>query len=231
MNPRPVKPGQVRNALLNALERHGVAPTTAESIWYDLVTGNDPRPDHLPETFTFKGTPLVWPAGRHTRAIQPEELRTLNKALRASTYTVVEQDGEKVTIKADLLDGDDTAMHARWAYEGLYRRTQQPGFDNTTIVEDRIAAVVADATRERDTSRDPDALNLTLNLAVASMTLDTPAPEGEHPCRKTKTVHGPHVYVRARALTQCPGIPAAQEDARTALEREIDQMMADLDSI
>jgi hypothetical protein len=216
----PVKPGQVRHALFNAFTRHGITPSTAESIWYDLTTGNDPRPDTLPETFTFKGVTLVWPGGRHTRVIRPQEYMVLNRALRASTYT-----DEGVEIKAALLDGDDTAEIARNAYRFLWHRTQQPGFDNTTVVEDKIAEVVAEATRESVQS-DPD-VNDTLNLAVARMTITNAEPEGEHPCRKTKTVHEPHPYMRARKLTQCPGITAP--DTAADVTAEVDQLLADLD--
>lgn len=221
-----VKPGQVRAALFNAFERHGVPLSTSESIWYDLTTGNDPRPEHLPETFAFKGVKLIWPAGRHSRVVTPVEVRTFNTALHASTYTIV--DGKKKhTVKANLLDGDDTAEMARNAYTFLWHRTQQPDFDNTTIVEDKITLVVAEATQAREPVQ-PD-FDAAVNIAAAAVSAGEP--EAIHPCRKTKAVHEAHLYVRARKLTRCEGVAPAQADTRTDLEREIDDLMADLDSI
>lgn len=143
MSLRPVKPGQVKNALLNALARHNVDARTAESIWTDLTTGNDPRPAHLPERIDFRGLDIPWPAGRAARYIRDNERELLNKALAANNNSV--------------LAPDTTADVARRAYEALYNKTQRDDYDPTPIPVERVRRnlrALGEEAANRDASND-----------------------------------------------------------------------------
>jgi hypothetical protein len=135
---KPVKPGQVKNALDNALARHGIPQATADSVWYDLTTGNDPRPVELPQLLTFKGLHIAWPAGRHTRLLDKSEVSILNTALRTCGVP-----------KSELLDREDTAEDGRRAYKALYHRMHRDDYDATPITLDRLAALVEEEQREQ----------------------------------------------------------------------------------
>lgn len=137
---KPVRPGQVRNALLNALARHGFEPATAESIWLDLTTGQDPRPDEVPAQLSFRGINIVWPLGRHTRALRPDEIRSLNSALRAAG------------VKRDnMLDPEDTAEVGRHAFDFLWQRFNSDQYNPEPVRAAQIRELVEEATALRHT--------------------------------------------------------------------------------
>lgn len=153
---RPVRPGQVKNALLNVLARHGIEPATCESIWADLSTGQDPRPGQLPAQFIYRGIQVVWPIGRRTRPLRPDELRTLNAALRAANppKQITYKDGSTarsygVRKRDSLLDPEDTAEVGRHAYEFLWRSFKSADYNPEPVRAAAMRALVEEATAER----------------------------------------------------------------------------------
>lgn len=153
---KPVRPGQVQNALFNALARHGIEPATAESIWLDLTTGQDPRPNELPAQFLYRGIQIVWPAGRHTRPLRPDELRSLNAALRAANppKTITYKDGTQarshgVRRRDSLLDPEDSAEIGRHAYAFLWKSFNSDDYNPEPVRAAAMRALVEEATAVR----------------------------------------------------------------------------------
>jgi hypothetical protein len=134
----PVQPGKVRNAIMNVLGRHGVSQATAESIWHDLTTGNDPRPANLPEEFHYRGIKLTWPQGRYTRAITPHEVKTLNSALRA-----------RGVRESELCDPEDTCETARWAFTSLFTHMSSESYNPEPVRAAELRELVEEATAQR----------------------------------------------------------------------------------
>lgn len=156
---RPVQPGRVKNSLLNVLDRHGIAHDTAQSIWDDLTTGNDPLPNGLPASFIFKGIEVAWPTGRHTRLLREDERKALNNALKHST----------TANKRELLDSEDSAELARHAYTCLYNLTTQIEYDSTPIAVTAMAKLVEKATK-------PTQITVEHVAALVSQVVDVPTP-------------------------------------------------------
>jgi hypothetical protein len=108
--PKKIRPATVRNRILWVLGQHGIELSTAQSIYDSLTSGNDPRPEHLPPSFTFQGVTLHWPSGVGTRLITPHERKTFNQALTINNN--------------DLLDSEDNALAARAAYNALWHKSR-----------------------------------------------------------------------------------------------------------
>jgi hypothetical protein len=109
--PRKVRPGTIRNRILWVLGQHGIEIGTAQAIYDSLTSGNDPRPDHLPPSFTFKGVSINWPSGVGTRLITPRERKTFNEALALNHN--------------EPLDSEDNAIVARNAYNALWHKSRR----------------------------------------------------------------------------------------------------------
>jgi hypothetical protein len=118
------------------LSQHGIEPTTAESIWASLTTGNDPMPNGVPITFTFQGIALAYPTGVGARLLYPAERKALNAALKRNGN--------------DLLDSEDNAEMGRRAYEALYRKTRQEGYVDPTSTKARMDALITEACTETE---------------------------------------------------------------------------------
>jgi len=148
----PVQKKRVRAAIMNALGRHGVSQQTAESIWTDLTTGNDPRPANLPESFHYRGIALMWPNGRHLRPVRNDEIKSLNAAL--SSAGVRKSSGK-------LLDQDDNAAGARAAYTFLWTHkngtpsTEYGPYNPEPVRAAKLRALVEEATEAREIANAP----------------------------------------------------------------------------
>lgn len=144
----PVQPGKVRNAIFNALSRHGVSESTAESIWLDLTTGQDPRPADVPEYMHFRGIRLTWPRGRHTRPLIKAEVDVFNAALHAA--------GEHREDR--MLDLEDTAETARGTYWFLLNRKagkHEVAYNPEPVRAEKMRELVAEATEARREANEP----------------------------------------------------------------------------
>lgn len=129
--PNRVRPNTVRNRIMWVLGQHGIEPTTAESIWASLATGNDPMPAGVPMAFRFEGINLAYPSGVGTRLLYPAERKALNAALERYGF--------------DQLDSEDNALEGRRAYTALYNKTRQPGYVDPTSVKARMDELVHEA--------------------------------------------------------------------------------------
>lgn len=127
--PNRVRPGTIKNRITHVLGVHGVEPSTIESIWASLTTGDDPMPEGVPSKFNVHGVTLVWPAGVGTRIIRPEERKAFNLAL--------ERNGN------ELLDSEDSANEARRAYTALLSKSRNRMRD---LVEEACGEPVVDLT-------------------------------------------------------------------------------------
>jgi hypothetical protein len=116
MNHSRIRPATLRNRIMYVLAIHGVQQDNAQSIWDTLVTGNDPRPGHLPPSFTFHGVTVHWPSGVGRRIITPQERKVLNAAIRRTGNG---------SNPDNMLDSEDTANEARRVYEVLWNNQQQ----------------------------------------------------------------------------------------------------------
>lgn len=130
--PNRVRPNTVKNRIMWVLGQHGVEPTTADSIWYSLTTGDDPMPNNVPATFAFQGVKLVWPGGVETRPIRPDERKAFNRALEINGN--------------ELIDSEDNIAIARQAYVALYNKTQRDDYVDRTSPKARLAELLAEAT-------------------------------------------------------------------------------------
>lgn len=185
----PVRPGMVRNAMLNAMARHGIEPATAESIYADLTTGCDPRPDELPAHLSYRGINVVWPLGRHTRELRPDELRSLNCALRAA--------GVK---RENMLDPEDTAEVGRHAFRHLWVSLHSDSYNPEPVREAQMRQLVAEATAVRhaqplnlvfEDKREPQPVVLTHGQDLDNALCWATSPKGIH-CDQDNHHDGKH---------------------------------------
>lgn len=111
---KPIKRINMRNALIGALAREGVAvtPDAMDKALVWLAEG-DPRPDDLPESIVFGGITLAWPRGRETRVPTSAERAVFQAALNHLHTT--EDPNERLT------DEDNVRVY-RLAYEAMVSR-------------------------------------------------------------------------------------------------------------
>lgn len=145
--PKKIRPATVRNRILWVLGQHGIELSTAQSIYDSLTSGNDPRPEHLPPSFTFQGVTIHYPSGVGTRIITPHERKTFNQALALNHN--------------DLLDSEDNALAARAAYNALWHKSR--------ILMDEL---VQEATTCTDSDGDGCAEQLLVDIFTGGDTLD-----------------------------------------------------------
>lgn len=145
----PIQKKRVRAAMMSALGRHGVSQVTAESIWHDLTTGNDPRPANLPEGFHYRGIKIDWPIGRHLRPVRKDEMQAINTALRAAG------------VRTDLLDAEDNAEAARLAYGFLFAHKNghdskmHGAYNPEPVRAAKLRELVEEATAQREIDNAP----------------------------------------------------------------------------
>lgn len=128
---KPIKRVNMRNALINALAREGVAVTPdkmdAALVW--LAEG-DARPENLPESIVFGGITLYWPRGRETRVPQAGERAAYNKAL---DHLHTSEDS------ANRLTDEDNVRVYRTVYEALVARlASEPSMALPRLTEQEI---------------------------------------------------------------------------------------------
>lgn len=171
----PIQRKRVRNAMMNAFGRHGVSQATAQSIWLDLTTGNDPRPANLPESFHYRGIKVDWPIGRHTRLIRADELNALNTALISAG------------VREQLLDREDTAEAARTTYSFLHHHksgaqsVQLGAYNPEPVKAAKLRELVAEATAVRESENEPVLVHEGESMPYSC---DSASPKGK-PCTLT----------------------------------------------
>lgn len=178
----------IRNAVMRALGRHGVSAQTAESIWTDLTTGNDPRPANLPGEFWYRGIKLTWPNGRHLRLLRNDEIHSLNAALKAA--------GKR---KAEFLDNEDNAETGRHTYDFLFQHMGRPEYNPEPVRAQTLRELVAQATETPDqallTTPEPmpePVWDESVPMLVGSDVCTETSPKGKA-CTLASTHDGQHV--------------------------------------
>lgn len=236
----PVQKKRVRNAILNALGRHGVSTQTAEAIWFDLTTGNDPRPANLPEQFHYRGIKIDWPIGRGLRLVRKDEMRSLNAALAAAGIR-----------KGEMLDADDNAESARaaytflWAHKSGVASVRHKPYNPEPVRAAKLRELIEEATEAREIANAPvlvDAPEPVWDESVplltgAGGTCKTFVCESVSPKGKACTLVGAHDGQHSNGSTRWGKRDRTHADTPVVIDSEatlqgaIDELVADMDAL